>query len=110
MTFRPDFVTLQSADVWSTKNGALVWSLSRPLESSGNNLHSYHRLIDEIAEILADELSSAEVDAAVFAKTDQLPAARDPAGGDVGSCSVDQVLAMKNSGMTDAQVKRACTK
>jgi len=110
MTFRPDFVTLQSADLWSTKNAALVWLLSRPLVSSGNNLRSYHRLVDEIAEILADELSSVEVDAAVFAKTDQLPAASEPAGGGMGSCTVDQVLAMKNSGMTDAQVKRACVK
>ncbi len=110
MTFRPDFVTLQSAELWSTPNAALVWSLTQPLISSGNNLRSYHRLIDELAEILAEEISSAEVDSAVFAKTDQLPAASEPAESAMGSCTVDQVLAMKNSGMTDAQVKRACTK
>ena len=108
MTFRPDFVTLQSAELWSTKNAALVWALERPLESSGNNLPHYHRLIDELAEILADEVGSAEVAPAVFAKEEQLPAESAPAATGMGACTVDQVLAMKNSGMTDAQVKRAC--
>jgi hypothetical protein len=110
MTFRPDFVTLESADLWSTSNAALVWSLSPPLVSSGMNLRTYHRLVDEISEMLVDELTSAEVDSAVFAEKDQLPAASEPAEGGMGSCTVDQVLTMKNSGMTDLQVRRACTK
>src|SRR4051812_34561540 len=47
MTFRPDYVTLQTAELWSTKNAALVWSLAPPMISSGTNLRDYHRLIDE---------------------------------------------------------------
>src|SRR4029079_15732518 len=31
MTFRSDFVTLESAHLWRTNNGALVWSLERPI-------------------------------------------------------------------------------
>ena len=121
MTFRPDYVTLQSAELWSTKNAALVWSISVPLVSQGTNLRSYHRLIDELAEVLIIRgLSTARVDPTVFTREEPVPAAGPatpqlqdsqevPERG-MGSCTVDQVLAMKSSGMTDEQVRRACTK
>jgi hypothetical protein len=120
MTFRPDYVTLQSAELWSTRNAALVWSISVPLVSQGTNLRSYHRLIDELAEVVIDGLTTARVDPTVFTRKEPLPVAlpatpepEDSHGApqhSMGSCTMDQVLTMKNSGMTDAQVKRACTK
>lgn len=120
MTFRPDYATLQSAELWGTKNAALVWSISVPLVSQGTNLRSYHRLLDELAEVVIDGLTTARVDPTVFTRPDPMevtpPAitdSQDPHGTPeytTGSCTIDQVLAMKNSGMTDAQVKRACAK
>ena len=62
MTFRPDYVTLQSADWWSTKNGAVVWSLAVPMVSAGTNLRDYHRLIDELAERVVEGMVTARVD------------------------------------------------
>ena len=100
--------TIRVANSEEGMNGALVWGLERPLESSGNNLRSYHRLIDELAEILADDVSSAEVAPTIFAKEDQLPPESPPLASGMGACTIEQVLAMKNSGMMDAQVKRAC--
>jgi len=108
MTFRPDFVILQSAELWSTKNAARLWALERPLESSGTNLGHYQRLIDELAEMLADEVSSTEVPPGVLTKAEELPPETRPPATGLGSCTVDQVLGMKNSGMSDAQIKRAC--
>ncbi len=54
-------VILQSAQLWRTKNAARIQALEGPLESSGTNLRSYHRRIDELAEIFAEELSSSEL-------------------------------------------------
>lgn len=120
MTFRADYVTLQSAELWSTRNAALVWSISVPLVSQGTNIRSCHRLIDELAEVLIDGLTTARVDPTVFTRKEPVPVAlpvttepQDSGGAlehHMGSCTIDQVLAMTNSGLTDAQVKRACTK
>jgi len=65
MTFRPDYAILQVAELWSTKNGALVWTQT-PLESRGTNLLDYHRLLDELAEVTIDNLVEARVDQSVF--------------------------------------------
>jgi hypothetical protein len=35
--------------------------LSKPIESSGNNLRHYYRLLDELAENVVDAISVAEV-------------------------------------------------
>ncbi len=67
MTFRPDYAILQVAELWSTKNGALVWTQT-PLASQGVNLLTYHRLLDELAEVTVDHLVEARVDPSVFTK------------------------------------------
>jgi hypothetical protein len=124
MTFRPDYVTLQSAELWSTKNAALVWSISTPMVDQGTNLRSYHRIVDELAEILVRDLSNARVDPTVFTRMEapgsavEMPVIQPPSpvnagdGGrapsETGSCTIEQILSMKNTGMTDDQVKKAC--
>lgn len=133
MTFRPDFVTLQSAELWSTKNGALIWSISTPLVYAGANLRHYNRLIDDMAGELAEHLAEARVDASVFTKpvdpalvhagdqaepTRSSTASAPPSTPSVheqqrrrsaaAPCTTDQVLSMKSAGLSDAQVKAAC--
>jgi hypothetical protein len=110
MTFRPDFVTLDSAHLWQTKNAALVWSLERPMEANSNNLRHYYHLLDELADDVVSKLTDAEVALDVL----QAPPRNvvDPLGSSlpVGppTCTTDQILAMKNSGLSDDQIRRAC--
>ena len=78
------------------------------MEESGTNLRHYQRLMDELAEMLASEMVGTEVDTRIFAKEDQLPPASTSPPRGSGPCTVEQILAMKNTGMTDEQVKRAC--
>jgi hypothetical protein len=111
MTFRADFVTLDCAHLWQTKNAALVWSLEKPMEANSNNLRHYYHLLDELAENLVSEMADAEVPRDVLSGPPR--AAIDPLAGMLTTlspttCTTDQILSMKSSGLSDDQVRRAC--
>jgi hypothetical protein len=111
MTFRRDFVTLESAHLWRAKNAALVWSLEKPLEASTGNLGHYYPLLDELAGSVAKKIGRTEVAPGVLEGPSHV--AIDPLRGalitlPVLGCTTDQILSMKNSGMSDEQVRRAC--
>lgn len=80
MTFRPDYAILQVAELWSTKNGALVWTQT-PLESRGANLLTYHRLLDELAEWTVANITEARVDPSVFTRAEVVHPAPEPPPG-----------------------------
>jgi hypothetical protein len=110
MTFRSDFVTLDSAHLWQTRNSALVWSLRGPIDSSGTNLFHYYRLLDQLTDQTANIISKAQaprelIDGPPRAAVDPL---RGLTGGGVPGCTAKQVTTMKNAGLGDEQVRRAC--
>jgi len=109
MTFRADFVTLDTAHLWQAENAALVWSLPKPRVSDGTNLIHYYRLLDELAEDLANRMAKVEVERALL--TGPPRTIVDPLGSVAHrgtQCSTEQILSMKKSGLTDDQVRRAC--
>src|SRR5207253_1110905 len=89
MTFRRDFVTLESAHLWQAKT----------------------HLLDELAGAVAKKIGNAEVAHEMLDGPPQI--AVDPLRGVLTTlpalgCTTDQILSMKNSGMSDEQVRRAC--
>ena len=51
MTFRSDFVTLQSAKLYSVPSGNIVWQLAQPFrKDSGTNLGQSYALIEKIGQ------------------------------------------------------------
>jgi hypothetical protein len=85
MTFRADFVTLDTAHLWHAENGALVWSLPKPMVS---DVEVERALLTGPPRTIVDPLGSVAHRGA--------------------QCSTEQILSMKKSGLTDDQVRRAC--
>lgn len=56
MTFRSDFVTLQSGSLVDVKTKQDVWSLNQPFRLEGDNLGNYQRFIDKLAKSLAESI------------------------------------------------------
>jgi hypothetical protein len=77
--------------------------------SDGTNLMHYYRLLDELAEDLANRMAEVEVERALL--TGPPRTIVDPLGSVAhrgAQCSTEQILSMKKSGLTDDQVRRAC--
>lgn len=110
MTFRRDFVTVDAAHLWQTRNAALVWSLREPIDSAGMNLRHYYRLLDAVAEQTAAMITKAKVSRELIDGPPRpaLDPLRALAGSATTRCTTDQILTMKASGLSDDQVRRAC--
>lgn len=108
--FLRDLATVEAANLWQTRNGALVWSLRGPIDSSGMNVRHYYHLLDSLAEQTAGIITKAKVERELI---DGPPRpVIDPLGSITGSttsqCTTDQILRMKAAGLSDEQVRRAC--
>ena len=57
MSFRTDFVVLESAVMWRTESGEEVWRLRKPTNLSKGNLGSHLGLIDRIAAAIAKSIA-----------------------------------------------------
>ncbi len=58
MTFRSDFVTLQSANLYSIPSGNIVWQTTQPYRlDSGTNLGHHYALIDEIGQSIVKSIT-----------------------------------------------------
>lgn len=57
MTFRKDFVTLQSARLWDAESGQLIWALSAPAIYEKTNFGGIDSLLDNISEFIVDSIS-----------------------------------------------------
>jgi len=57
MTFRKDFVTLQSAHLWDAESGQLVWAVSAPAIYEKTNFGSVDGLLGNISEFIVTSIS-----------------------------------------------------
>jgi len=57
MTFRSDFVTLQTARLWNAESSELIWALDTPVVYSGTNLGHYYRFLDKISDFIVRSIT-----------------------------------------------------
>ena len=57
LTFRSDFMTLQSGHLIDVDTGLDVWTLTEPLEKSKENLGNIHKLLDKISTLVAKSIA-----------------------------------------------------
>ncbi len=132
MTFRPDFVSLQEAHFWDVENGTALWATNLPTVYQSNNLRSYHHLLDDLSGVLVGSITSLTIPddasragagtaapaAAPSRATERQPTTGPPDRAAVApsttprdhstGCTTEQVLSMKNAGLSDDQIRRAC--
>ena len=56
LTFRTDFVTLESGVLIDIKTNKEIWSLNRPFRLSQSNLGDHYELIDDIAKAIVESI------------------------------------------------------
>jgi hypothetical protein len=130
MTFRSDFVSLQEAHLWSVETGAVLWATNLPTFYASDNLRHVQHLLDDVSKTVVESITSLpetvsggagaggaigaaaapraapEQQVPAKASTTVQPASRK----DAGQCTTEQILSMKNSGLSDDQIRRACEK
>ncbi len=57
MTFRTDFVTLQSAILYSVPSGNIAWQTTKPFRLDSTNLGNYYALIDKIGQSIVKSIT-----------------------------------------------------
>ena len=57
MTFRSDFVTLDSAKLYSVPGGDIVWQTTKPFTLASSNFGNYYDLVDGIGENLVKSIT-----------------------------------------------------
>jgi hypothetical protein len=57
MTFRSDFVTLQSANLYSVPSGIIVWQTTQPFRLDSSNYGHHYALIDEIGQSIVKSIT-----------------------------------------------------
>lgn len=57
LTFRSDFMTLQSGHLIDVDTGLDVWTLTEPLEKSKNNFGNNYALLDKISTLVAKSIA-----------------------------------------------------
>ncbi len=57
MTFRGDYVYMESAEMYDTKTGKKVWQLVSPIEATKSNVGDYRGLLNYFGNVIANSIN-----------------------------------------------------